>query len=107
MRHAARRDGNDAIITEALRKAGFHVHDYAKAGMGIPDKLVTKDLPDGRAWVCWVEVKMPKGRLKTAQEAFRDVFEPRGEHYVARDAEDAIRQLYARYTAAIKPEQLR
>jgi hypothetical protein len=50
---------------------------------------------------------MPKGRLKTAQEAFRGVFEPRGEHYVARDAETAIRELYARYTAAIKPEQLR
>ncbi len=27
MRHAARRDGNDAIITEALRKAGFTVTD--------------------------------------------------------------------------------
>ena len=107
MRYAARRDGNDAIITEALRKAGFTVMDYGTAGQGIPDKLVTRLLPDGLPWVCWVEVKMPKGRLKTAQEAFRDVFEPRGEHYVARDAETAILELYARYTAAIKPEQLR
>ena len=107
MRHAARRDANDAIITEALRKAGFTVTDFGKAGQGIPDKLVTRTLPDGTPWVCWVEVKMPKGRLKTAQEAFRDVFEPRGEHYVARDAEAAIRELYARYTAAIRPEQLR
>ena len=107
MRHAARRDGNDAIITEALRKAGFHVHDYAKAGMGIPDKLVTKDLPDGKAWVCWVEVKMPKGKLREAQEAFRRVFEPRGEWYVARDAQDAVRDLYDAYTSAIRQEHLR
>ena len=107
MRYAARRDGNAGVILNALRKAGFTVMDFSLAGQGIPDALVTRALPNGTPWVCWVEVKMPKGRLKTAQEAFRDVFEPRGEHYVARDAEAAIRELYARYTAAIKPEQLR
>ena len=107
MRYAARRDGNAGVILDALRKAGFTVMDFSRAGQGIPDALVTRALPDGTPWVCWVEVKMPKGRLKTAQEAFRDVFEPRGEHYVARDAEAAIRELYARYTAAIRPEQLR
>ena len=107
MRYAARRDSNAGVILNALRKAGFTVMDFSLAGQGIPDALVTRALPDGTPWVCWVEVKMPKGRLKTAQEAFRDVFEPRGEHYVARDAEAAIRELYARYTAAINPEQLR
>jgi len=107
MRHAARRDGNDAIITDALRKGGFRVHDFAKAGMGIPDKLVTKALPDGREWVCWVEIKMPKGKLRDAQEAFKAVFDPRGEYYVARDAEIALRDLYDAYTAAIKPEHAR
>jgi hypothetical protein len=107
MRYAARRDGNAGVILDALRKAGFTVMDFSLAGQGIPDALVTRALPDGTPWVCWVEIKMPKGRLKTAQEAFRDVFEPRGEHYVARDAEAAIRELYARYTAAIRPEQLR
>jgi hypothetical protein len=107
MRYAARRDGNASAILDALRKTGFTVMDFSLAGQGIPDALVTRALPDGTPWVCWVEVKMPKGRLKTAQEAFRDVFEPRGEHYVARDAEAAIRELHARYTAAIRPEQLR
>ena len=106
MRHAARRDANDAPITEALRKAGFTVYDYAQVGQ-IPDKLVTKDLPDGTAWVCWVEIKTPKGRLTESQEAFRKVFEPRGEFYVARDPQDAVKELYERYTAAIKPEHLR
>ena len=107
MRHAARRDANDAIITEALRKAGFTVMDYGKAGQGIPDKLVTRPLPDGLPWVCWVEVKMPKGKLRDAQEAFRRVFEPRGEYYVARDPETAVRDLYDAYTAAIRQEHLR
>jgi hypothetical protein len=107
MRHALRRDGNDAIITEALRKAGFTVTDFGKAGQGIPDKLVTRALPDGTPWVCWVEIKMPKGRLREAQEAFRATFEPRGEYYVARDPEEAVRELYDRYIAAIRPELMR
>ena len=107
MRHAARRDGNDALITDALRKAGFLVHDYAKAGVGIPDKLIVKDDPSGIPWVCWVEIKMPKGKLREGQERFRNIFGPRGEHYVARDAQDAARELYERYLLSIKPEQYR
>ena len=107
MRHALRRDGNDALITDALRKAGFTVTDFGKAGQGIPDKLVTKPLPDGKSWVCWVEIKMPKGRLREAQEAFRNVFDGRGEYYVARDAEAAIRDLWALYETAIRPEHSR
>ena len=39
MRHAARRDANDAEITAALRAAGFLVLDFGKAGQGVPDKL--------------------------------------------------------------------
>ena len=106
MRHAARRDANDAPITEALRKAGFTVYDYAQVGQ-VPDKLITRLLPDGTPWVCWVEIKMPKGKLREAQEAFRDTFEPRGEFYVARDPQDAVKDLYERYTEAIKPELCR
>ena len=107
MRHAARRDGNDAIISEALRKAGFTVIDYGKAGEGIPDKLVTRALPDGTPWVCWVEIKMPKGKLREAQETFRKLFEHRGEFYVARDPEETVRELMERWMLAIKPEQRR
>ena len=106
MRHAARRDANDAPITEALRKAGFVVYDYAQVGQ-VPDKLVTRLLPDGTPWVCWVEIKMPKGKLREAQEAFRQTFEARGEYYVARDAEAAISALWESYEAAIRPEYSR
>ena len=106
MRHAARRDANDAPITDALRKAGFVVYDYAQVGQ-VPDKLATKALPDGTPWVCWVEIKTPKGRLTESQETFRKVFEPRGEFYVARDPEQAVKDLYERYAEAIRPEHLR
>lgn len=107
MRYAKRRDANDGLIAESLVKSGFTVHDFASAGQGIPDKLITRLLPDGTPWVCWVEIKMPKGKLREAQEAFRDTFEPRGEYYVARDAQDAVKDLYERYTEAIKPEHSR
>jgi hypothetical protein len=107
VRYAKRRDANDGLIAESLVKSGFTVHDFASAGQGIPDKLITRLLPDGTPWVCWVEIKMPKGKLREAQEAFRDTFEPRGEYYVARDAQDAVKDLYERYTEAIKPEHSR
>jgi len=106
MRYAARRDANDGIITEALRKAGFQVHDYAQVG-SVPDKLITKTLPCGTQWVCWVEIKTPKGKLTESQETFRAVFEPRGEFYVARDAQEAVKDLYERYAGCIKPEYAR
>lgn len=107
MRYAKRRDANDGIIAEALVKAGFVVHDFASAGQGVPDRLVTRNLPDGTPWICWVEIKMRKGRLREAQEAFKNVFDGRGEYYVARDPEAAIRDLWALYEDAIKPEQRR
>jgi len=106
MRYARRRDGNDSEIGQALTAAGFTVHDFAGAGY-VPDRLVTRPLPDGRLWVCWVEIKMPKGKLREGQERFRNIFEPRGEYYVARDAQDAVRELYERYLLSIKPEQYR
>jgi len=105
MRHAARRDGNDAVITQALRAQGFTVYDYGKAGEGIPDKLVTRALPDGVEWVCWVEIKMPKGKLREGQERFRNIFERRGEYYVARDAQVAVIELTRRWLDACGPQE--
>ena len=107
MRYAKRRDANDGIIVESLVKSGFTVHDFASAGQGIPDKLITRLLPDGTPWVCWVEIKTPQGKLRGTQEILRSVFEPRGEFYVARDPQETVNELYARYDAAIKPEQRR
>ena len=106
MRYARRRDTNDSVIQEALLAAGFTVHDFAGAGY-VPDRLVSRSLPDGTRWVCWVEIKAPKGRLRASQEVFRVIFEPRGEFYVARDPQETVRELYDRYIAAIKPEHAR
>lgn len=106
MRRAARRDENDATITDALRKAGFVVVDYASVG-AVPDKLATKALPDGTPWICWVEIKTPKGRLTQSQETFKAIFEPRGEFYVARDPAETVRELTERWMFAIKPEHWR
>lgn len=100
MRRAARRDGNDAIITEALRSAGFRVDDYAGVGH-VPDKLVSRTLPSGKKWVCWVEIKTPKGSLTPRQQSFREVFDSRGEFYVARDPQSAVNDLWERYHSAL------
>lgn len=107
MRWAARRDGNDSEITLALRNAGFLVWDVANAGGGIPDKLVYRALPDGRPWVCWVEIKMPSGKLRPAQEMFQSIFAPRDEFYVARDPVATVAALTQRFEAAIRPEHAR
>ena len=106
MRYKARLDANDGLIGRALLAAGFTVHDYASNG-GVPDRLVVRNLPDGTPWVCWVEIKIEKGKLRPSQEKFQAIFDPRGEFYVARDPEATVRELMERYLAAIKPEQLR
>jgi len=106
VRYKARRDANDGLIGRALSAAGFTVLDFALNG-GVPDRLVVRNLPDGTPWVCWVEIKVEKGKLRPSQERFQAIFEPRGEFYVARDPEATVRELMERYLAAIKPEQLR
>jgi hypothetical protein len=106
MRYRARRDANDGLISQALTAAGFVVLDYASNG-GVPDRLVVRNLPDKTPWICWVEIKVQKGKLRPSQEKFQAIFEPRGEFYVARDPEATVRELMERYLAAIKPEQYR
>jgi hypothetical protein len=60
-----RRDGNECELIGALEKCGFAVDRIS--GAGIPDLLVSR-----RGQFHVVEVKMPKGRDKPAQIAFRD-----------------------------------
>ena len=107
MRHAARRDLNDAAITEAVKAAGFSVIDYTKAGVGIPDKLAMKELPDGTMFICWLEIKSAHGKLSDNQLLAKSVWEPRGEWIEARDPESVVKALYERYNAKISPESWR
>lgn len=104
MRYAAKRDSNDKLITEALRKAGFEVHDLGLAGHGVPDKLVTRMLPDGTPWAAFVEIKSPKGKLRPGQELWQKVFEPQLMWYLARDPEETINFLWRSYSGSLKPE---
>ena len=94
MRYARRRDANHTEIADALREAGFTVDDYAGAGF-VPDLLVSRAVW-GKMWVCWVEVKVKGGRLTRTQKRFREVFEPRGEFYIARDPAEAVAELTRR-----------
>ena len=107
MRHAARRDLNDKPVVEAVKAAGFSVVDYAKAGLGIPDKLAMKLLPDGTYFICWLEIKSAKGKLSENQLLAKQVWEPRGEWLEAREPEATVRGLVERYESKIRPEHSR
>ena len=110
MRHAARRDLNDGEITAAVKAAGFSVIDYTKAGIGIPDKLAMKLLPQPgdfegpNYFICWLEIKSKNGKLSEIQQIARNVWEPRGEWIEARTPEQTVKDLWERYNAKIKPE---
>jgi len=113
VRHAARRDLNDGEISQAVKAAGFSLIDYTKAGLGIPDKLAIKPLPqvgpDGAVvfFICWLEIKSKFGKLSETQEIARAVWEPRGEWIEAREPEQVVRDLWERYNAKVKPETAR
>jgi hypothetical protein len=104
MRYKRRRDANDSEIGQALTAAGFTVHDFAGAGY-VPDRLITRPLPDERLWVCWVEIKVKDGKLRPSQEKFAEIFEPRGEFYVARDPKIAVIELIGRWLEACGPQE--
>lgn len=110
MRHAMRKDLNDSEITKAVRAAGFSIVDYTKAGLGIPDKLALKLLPQVGEYgepihfICWIEIKSKYGKLSETQQLAKSVWEPRGEWIEARTAEQTVRDLLERYEAKVKPE---
>jgi Holliday junction resolvase len=60
-----KRDANEPIIIQTLEAQGFQVTRIN--GRGVPDLLVSKR----PAFMRLVEVKMPKGRFRPAQLAFK------------------------------------
>ena len=64
-RWAAKVDGTQKAVVEALRAYGWTVVSLSRMGGGVPDLLIAKD---GRTVL--VEVKTKKGKLRFAQEAF-------------------------------------
>ena len=66
MRRAARRDGNHALLRDALRALGYTVADTASLGNGFPD-LVVRNETD----ILLVEVKDPE-KPASARKLTRD-----------------------------------
>jgi hypothetical protein len=113
MRYAMRKDLNDGEISAAVKAAGFSIIDYTKAGLGIPDKLALRPLPQVGLFgeiiyfVCWLEIKSKSGRLSETQEIARAIWQPRGEWIEAREPEQVVKDLWERYNAKVKPEAMR
>lgn len=84
-RYAARRDGNEAPILKALRKAGYPVQQ--QSGKGIPDDGIY--LFDG-FWL-QMDTKQPKRKLTEYQDWDTTVGE--GSVIIARTIEDALQQV--------------
>lgn len=64
---AGRRDFNQPFIVAALRAAGVTVIEMGGVGDGCPDLLAYRP---SHGLMRWLEVKMPGGKLTTAQEKF-------------------------------------
>jgi hypothetical protein len=87
VRRAARTDLNHGDVRDALRAAGWYVHDTSGAGDGMADMVVCGP---GGVWVL-VEVKSKRGKLTPAQKALREQADAAGAPYVvARSPEEAV-----------------
>jgi len=85
---AARTDANQALIVDALRKAGASVALTHRVGQGFPDIVV--GCPDGRRNLL-MEIKTAGGTLTPQEREFHDTW--RGEVRVIRTVEEAMRYM--------------
>jgi len=90
-RHAARIDGNQQEIIDAIRTAGFYVCNTSRLGEGFPDILCVNRYGQ----VVLFEIKTAGGRLTQAEKDFHDVYP--GALYIVRSAETAIDYLTMRW----------
>lgn len=83
MPYAKATDQNQAIIVEALRKAGRSVQLLHTVGKGCPDLLVGNH---GRNYL--LEIKIKKGTLTPHQKEWMSTW--RGSYAIVRTVEEAI-----------------
>jgi len=79
-------DGNQTAIVMALRAHGWSVLSLSTVGKGCPDLLVGV-----QSLNILLEVKMPKGKLRAKQTAFRDGWH--GQCATVTSAEDAVKMV--------------
>jgi len=84
--HKGKVDGNQTDIVKALVKCGYSVRSMASVGDGFPDLLVGV-----QSLNILLEVKMPKGKLRAKQTAFRDGWH--GQCATVTSAEDAVKMV--------------
>lgn len=104
MRRAARRDATEPAIVEACRAAGFYMIDFGGAGLGIPDRLATRVMPDGYYWWAWVEIKSPGGKVRESQERLRQIWEPEGRWVRGDTPEQTVADLERLYRKAVEAQ---
>jgi hypothetical protein len=87
MTYARKTDGNQAVIIQALRLAGYNVYDASWCGRGHPDLIVSS----GRhVWL--VECKIPGAKLTPAEVLFASQH-PVTVVYSPEDAVEKLNQL--------------
>lgn len=87
MRRAAKRDGNESEIVEAIRAAGYWCVQVSHAGL--PDLVCGRK---GRPTICLLEVKDGNGQLTDAQLEFFRLSEG-AYRFVVRSPESAVKIL--------------
>lgn len=70
-KYARKVDGNQAEIVEALRAAGYIVHDCSRFAGGFPDLMVGSK----SEVIVLLEVKMPGEQATQAEAKFHDLWE--------------------------------
>ncbi len=87
-RRAAKVDASQAMIVQALRKAGATVQHMHEVGRNCPDLLVGY-----RAQNFVIEIKQPGKKLKPGQRLWFEAW--KGQACVATTAEEALRSIGA------------
>jgi hypothetical protein len=90
-RYAHKIDGNQAIISEAITRAGYNVTDTSALGNGYPDLTVT-----GCDWLLLLEVKAKGGKLTGPEREFFQRHADSGCVVLVYDAEAALEACYAK-----------
>ena len=84
-KYAKRKDGNQAIIEDALTKAGYTWEDLSKSGDGLPDLLVLSK----RFIFVLLEVKNKGGKVTPREREFHEKFRG-GALHIAKTPEAAL-----------------